>query len=70
MSNIEDIRKVNQDFVAPDWKALAARIESLETEINMRFDHVDTRLTTRKESTRSDSPRRRSSPLRVAKQSW
>jgi hypothetical protein len=44
VGNVEDVRKVIQDFVALDLKALSVRIEALEREMKIRFDHVDTRL--------------------------
>jgi len=37
MGNVEDVRKVIQDFVAPDMKAIAARIEALEKEMGIQF---------------------------------
>jgi capsule polysaccharide export protein KpsE/RkpR len=44
MGNIEDLRKVIQDFVAPDLRALSARIDGLEKTINARFDAANTRF--------------------------
>jgi len=41
MGNIEDIRKVVQDFVVPDMKAIAARIEALEKDMNLRFTFIE-----------------------------
>lgn len=41
MGNIEDVRKVVQDFVAPDLKALGVRLEALEKEMKERFVHAD-----------------------------
>ena len=44
MGNVEDLRKVIQDFVAPDLKALSARFDGLEKTMNARFDAVDARF--------------------------
>jgi len=44
MGNVEDVRKVIQDFVAPDMKAIAVRIEALECEMNVRFTSTDQRI--------------------------
>ncbi len=41
MGNVEDVRKVIQDFVAPDLKALEARLVALEKEMKDRFAHAD-----------------------------
>jgi hypothetical protein len=45
MGNVEDLRKVLQDVIAPDIKALSARVDGLERRIdafdksvNLRFD--------------------------------
>jgi hypothetical protein len=37
MGVIEDVRKVIQDTVAPDLKALSVRVEQLEKRIEQRF---------------------------------
>jgi hypothetical protein len=37
MGNVEDVRKGIQDFIAPDLKAIAIRIEALENEMKLRF---------------------------------
>jgi tetrahydromethanopterin S-methyltransferase subunit G len=37
MGTIEDLRKVIQDFVAPDLKALATRLDALEKHVDERF---------------------------------
>jgi len=44
VGNIEDLRKVIQDFVAPDLKALGARVDGLEKTMNARFDAVNARF--------------------------
>lgn len=41
MGNVEDVRKVIQDFVAPDLKALEARISALEREMKAGFEHSE-----------------------------
>jgi hypothetical protein len=41
MSNVEDARKIIQDLLAPDLKALAVRVENLETEMARRFTSAE-----------------------------
>lgn len=41
MGSIEDSRKAVQDFLAPDLKALAARLEALEKEMHAGFAHAE-----------------------------
>ena len=45
MSVVEDIRKVAQDFLAPELRAIAVRIEELEKRMDLRFKAVDDRFT-------------------------
>lgn len=51
MSTVEDIRKVLQDFIAPELRTLSARfdvvdakIESLAREMSTRFESVDVKF--------------------------
>jgi 6-pyruvoyl-tetrahydropterin synthase len=44
MSVVEDIRKVTQDFLAPELRAIAVRIEELEKRMDIRFKSVDDRF--------------------------
>jgi hypothetical protein len=44
MSVVEDVRKVFQDLLAPDLKAIDARIKGLEDVMKARFDAVDSRF--------------------------
>ncbi len=44
MSVIEDVRKVVQDLVAPDLKAIDARLTGLEKSLNARSDAIVTKL--------------------------
>ena len=44
MSVVEDIRKVAQDFLAPELRAIAVRIEELEKRMDLRFKAVDDRF--------------------------
>ena len=44
MSAIDDTRKLLQDMVSPDLKALAERVGALEQNIDLRFKHVDDRF--------------------------
>lgn len=37
MGNVEDVRKLLQDLVAPDLKALSARLDSLEQRVARGF---------------------------------
>jgi hypothetical protein len=41
MSNLEDARKIIQDLLAPDLKALAVRVENLENEMARRFTSAE-----------------------------
>jgi len=51
MSTVDDVRKVMQDFLAPELRTITARLdgidqrfESLRSEINARFEAQDTKL--------------------------
>ena len=37
VSTVEDLRKVTQDFLAPELKVLAARLDAIETLMELRF---------------------------------
>jgi hypothetical protein len=50
MGNVEDFRKVVQDLVAPDLKALEARISALEREMNLRFVSAEQLASSRHET--------------------
>lgn len=41
MGNVEDVRKVIQDFVAPDLKAIGVRLDAVEKEMKDGFAHAD-----------------------------
>jgi 23S rRNA maturation-related 3'-5' exoribonuclease YhaM len=41
MSNVAEARKLVQDLLAPDVKALAVRIEALEAEVKLRFTSAE-----------------------------
>jgi hypothetical protein len=52
METVEDIRKVLQDFLAPELRAVTARFDAIDQRldaltrvIDARFEAVDTRLT-------------------------
>ena len=45
MSVVEDTRKLLQDFLAPELRAIAVRLDALETRMNDRFLLVEQRLT-------------------------
>ncbi len=44
MSLIDDTRKVLQDVVAPDLKAINVRLDAVERVMNLRFEQVDERF--------------------------
>jgi hypothetical protein len=44
MGVIEDVRKVIQDTVAPDLKALAVKVEELEKRMELKFQSVEQRF--------------------------
>ncbi len=44
MSTVDDIRKLLQDMISPDLKALETRITALEREMDLRFKEVDGRF--------------------------
>ncbi len=66
MGNVDDVRKVVQDLVAPDLKALVVRLEALEMSMGIRFDHVDSEFASadKLNQERLSSPRS-SSPLNM-----
>ncbi len=41
MSVIDDTRKVLQDVIAPDLKAINVRLDAVERVMNLRFEQVD-----------------------------
>lgn len=41
MSVIDDVRQAHQDFLAPELRAITARIDALEKVMTARFDLVD-----------------------------
>ena len=41
MGSVEDTRKAMQDFLEPDLKALAVRLEALEKEVRAGFAHAE-----------------------------
>ncbi len=44
MSVIDDTRKVLQDVIAPDLKAINVRLDAVERVMNLRFEQVDERF--------------------------
>lgn len=44
MSVVEDVRQVLQDFLAPELRAVAVRIDALEKVMNARFEANDVKL--------------------------
>ena len=49
MSVVEDVRQVIQDFLAPELRALTARIEALEVKMDSRFEALNARMTATEE---------------------
>ena len=41
MGNVDDVRRVIQDLVSPDLKALATRMDASEKEMKLRFDQAE-----------------------------
>ena len=44
MSTVEDVRKVFQDFLAPELRTISARLDALEKVMTAKFDSVDAKL--------------------------
>jgi predicted nucleic acid-binding Zn-ribbon protein len=44
MGTVEDIRQVFQDFLAPELRAITARLDSIEERFEARFDGTDQRF--------------------------
>ena len=44
MSLIDDTRKVLQDVIAPDLKAINVRLDAVERVMNLRFEQIDKRF--------------------------
>lgn len=44
MSNIEDIRKILQDLIAPSLSSLATKLDDFRAETNRRFEDVNRRF--------------------------
>ena len=43
MGVVEEVRQVIQDFLAPELRALTARIEALEVKMDSRFESLNAR---------------------------
>jgi hypothetical protein len=44
MGVVEDVRQIVQDFLAPELRALVARMDALEKVMDARFTTIDTRF--------------------------
>jgi len=44
MSMVEDVRQVLQDFLAPELRAITARLDAIEKVMDARFKEVDSRF--------------------------
>ncbi len=44
MSVVEDVRKVVQDLVVPELRALAVRVDALEKSMNTRIDMLEKKV--------------------------
>jgi hypothetical protein len=47
MGAVEDARKLVQDLLAPELKALAVGVEALEAEVKLRFNSAEEEATLR-----------------------
>ena len=47
MSVVEDTRKLIQDFLTPELRELAARVEALEKRLDIRVEALEKRMVTR-----------------------
>jgi cell division protein ZapA (FtsZ GTPase activity inhibitor) len=45
MSAVDDIRKLLQDFLAPELRAISVCLDAIEARMNDRFAHMDQRFT-------------------------
>jgi len=54
MGAVEDIRKVIQDLVTPDLKAMDARVVALEQKFDLKFDLLDKKIDCKSELLQSD----------------
>lgn len=50
MGVVEDVRQVIQDFLAPEMRALTARIEALEVKMDSRFEASEAKSQSRFEA--------------------
>jgi len=53
MGTVDEVRKIIQDFLAPELRTISARIDSLEKVMNVRFETVDVKLDALKEQLQS-----------------
>jgi hypothetical protein len=44
MSSIEDVRKLFQDVIAPDLKAISSRLDGMEKIFDLRFQQLNERF--------------------------
>jgi hypothetical protein len=44
MGTVEEIRKVMQDFLAPELRALTAKLDAMDEKINLRFDAAEVKM--------------------------
>jgi len=44
MGTVEEIRKVSQDFLAPELRALTAKLDAIDEKINLRFDSAEVKV--------------------------
>lgn len=47
MGTVEDVRKLMQDFLAPELRALTVRMDALEEKLTVRVDTLESKLTVR-----------------------
>ena len=53
MGSVEDIRKVLQDFLAPELRTITARLDALAQIMDSRFEAIESRIESLSVSTNS-----------------
>ncbi len=66
MGNVDDVRKIVQDFVVPDMKAIEARIHALEQEMKLCFTSLEREVNARFTANEKDTGARFASAEQLA----
>ncbi len=53
MSVVEDMRKVLQDFLAPELRAVQVRLDAIEEKMDARFEAIEEKMDTRFDAVKS-----------------